>query len=398
MALKKLLPIILIFTLLVGLSFPNYQVKAESEWAKIDKELKEIQKEKNDAAQKAKSIDKEINAIEKEQKDLEQEIKTLDVEINNKEKELFALEKDIEKVTNEAKLAAEELDRAMKRVEERDELLKTRVRLMYNRGNVEYLEVLLGSSSFSDFLQRFSALQKIINSDKKILQDNIDDKNTIEQKKNEIDKALADLEKMYTDAENLRISLIAKQEKQRVRIASLDNKVQQLEEIKDEEEEYLIQLATKESQLLEKQRNLTYDGGLFTWPVPSSRRITSEYGMRVDPINGSYTGHKGIDIGRAPGTDTLYGADIVAAGDGVVIVASYVNGYGNTVMIDHGSGIWTLYGHIRQGGIFVSVGDEVKMGEKIAEVGSTGRSTGPHLHFEVRKDNVPVNPWDYLAQ
>lgn len=92
----------------------------------------------------------------------------------------------------------------------------------------------------------------------------------------------------------------------------------------------------------------------------------------------------------------MYGADIVAAADGVVLVSSYVNGYGNCIIIDHGSELWSLYGHIRNGGLMVKVGQMVTMGQKIAEVGSTGRSTGPHLHFEVRLNNSPVSPWDYL--
>lgn len=394
---KKWLSIFLLFIIVASFTMPT--VQAETEWQKLDRQIQEIEKKKKETANRKNEIQKQINNINQEQKNLSSEITMIESEISKTEKELFALEKEIATTTEAAKQASLELEQATKRVEERDELLKTRLRLMYRRGDVDYLEVLLGSSSFTDFIQRFNALQKIIDSDKKILQDNINDKNTIANKKQEIDKALTDLEDLYAQSENLKATLEAKKNDRTVRIASLSQKEEQLEEIKQEEEEEIIRLTQQETKLNEKLKQLNYDNSsLMAWPVPSSHRVTSEFGMRIDPINGNYTGHKGLDIGRAPGMDSLFGADIVAAADGIVIVAQYVNGYGNTVMIDHGSGISTLYGHIRNGGIFVKVGQEVEKGKKIAEVGSTGRSTGPHLHFEVRNNNVPVNPWNYLPK
>ena len=387
---------VFLFILVVSFTLPNFTAKAETEWQKLDRQLQQIQQEKKEAAARAKELDRQLEDIQQEQKSIEQELFDIDLEIDQTEEKLFALENDIEKVTNQAKIAAFELEEAIKRVEDRDALLKTRVQLMYRNGKVKYLEVLLGSNSFSDFLQRFDALEKIIDSDKKILQDNINDKNTIEAKKKEIDKALADLEKLYADAEEARASLMVQRKDRNVKMASLEQKEEEIAEYKEDEEQFIIEIAAKEAETIEKQQELLYNGGFFAWPVPESKRITSDFGMRIDPINGRYVGHTGLDIGHAPGKSSLYGADIVAAADGIVIVAYYVNGYGNTVIINHGGGIWTLYGHIRNGGIFVKVGQAVEKGDKIAEVGSTGRSTGPHLHFEVRKDQVPVNPWDYI--
>lgn len=392
---KKWLSVILLFVLIASFTIPNYDVKAETEWQKLDKQLQEIQKQQKEAAARAKSTEKQIKQVQTEQKNLEQEVSTLKSEISEIEQKIFVLEKQIEEVTVEAKAAAEELEQAEARVEERDELLKTRVRLMYRNGTVDYLEVLLGSSDFTDFLQRFNALQKIVDSDKRILEDNINDKNTIEQKKIEIDKALANLESLYAENERLKVTLEATMSKTKVAIASLEQKEAELEDILEAEEQELTELADEYKKINNELSKLKYSG-VMAWPVPSSDRITSEYGMRTDPFTGKDTGHKGIDIGRAAGMDSLYGADIKAAADGIVIVAQYVSGYGNTVMIDHGSGITTVYGHIRNGGTFVKVGQRVEKDQKIAEVGSTGRSTGPHLHFEVRENNVPVNPWKYL--
>ncbi len=179
-----------------------------------------------------------------------------------------------------------------------------------------------------------------------------------------------------------------------VLIAGLNSKEKHLEEISEEQEEFLITSAREMSKLLEKKNKIESSyrkGGKFLWPLPSSNRITSNYGSRKDPITGKMGAlHKGVDIGAPNGTT------IVAAESGTVIVAQSYGGYGNTVIINHGSGTWTLYGHIRKGGIKVKEGQAVKRGQKIAEVGSTGRSTGNHLHFEVRINEKAVDPMKYL--
>lgn len=393
---NKLLMLLLIITLLISFTVPTIDVKAETELEKLNRELQEIEKLHEEAAQRSQDIKGQISDLESEQDEIQAEIMRLNDEIKQTEDKLFSLEGEISEVTEQAKEAAAELDEAIIRVEERDALLKTRVRLMYKTGSVDYLEVLLKSTSFSDFLQRFTGLQTILESDKKILTDNINDKNIIEEKKIEIDTYLANLEGLYADAEELRASYLASQEKQKVKMAALEESIDDLEDISAEEEEYIIELALAQAQKENQKRIIEYGGGFLYWPVPESHRITSEYGYRSDPFTGKWTGHSGIDIGHAPNKSTLYGADIVAAADGEVLVSSYVSGYGNCIIIDHGSGLWSLYGHIRNGGLMVKVGQTVSVGQKIAEVGSTGRSTGPHLHFEVRLNNKPVNPWDYL--
>jgi murein DD-endopeptidase MepM/ murein hydrolase activator NlpD len=128
----------------------------------------------------------------------------------------------------------------------------------------------------------------------------------------------------------------------------------------------------------------------MAWPVEGYHTITSPYGNRTHPIHGGTRMHNGLDIG-AP-----QGANIVAAESGVVSMASYYGGYGYTVIIEHGDNTRTLYAHIRSGGIKVSEGESVSRGQKIAEVGSTGSSTAPHLHFEVHKNGQPVNPAPYI--
>ena len=133
-----------------------------------------------------------------------------------------------------------------------------------------------------------------------------------------------------------------------------------------------------------------YSGGAFVWPCPSSTRVTSDYGTRLSPTQGASSNHKGLDIGAS------YGASIVAAADGTVSYAGYNNGMGNYVMISHGSGLYTVYGHASA--LLVSTGDKVTAGQTIAQVGSTGISTGNHLHFGVSLNGSYVSPWNYLSK
>lgn len=397
MQLKKIVYSLIALVLVFSFVLLPVSVLAESEWDKLDREIQQLQQQKEASQKAAEDIKKQISGAKQEQSVIRKELEEINKEITKSEQSLFKLERQIADTTIDAKAAAEELEEAEDRVADRDELLKTRVRLMYKNGSVGYLELLLNSTSFSDFIQRFNTMKKIVAQDKSILDDNIRDKNIIADKKEQIDTYLASLEQLFTETEELKASLRAKKEKQQYQMTALNEKVEELNGANAEEEKIIMELAAAQSKLINEKRLLQFGGGKFIWPVPESTRITSEFGVRYDPFTGVQTGHTGIDIGRPdPNGKSLQGADILAAADGVVILASYVNGYGNTVMIDHGSGIWTLYGHIRNGGIMVKVGQAVARGDKIAEVGSTGRSTGPHLHFEVREDNKAVSPWKYL--
>lgn len=146
--------------------------------------------------------------------------------------------------------------------------------------------------------------------------------------------------------------------------------------------------AGEESSDEEESKEPEYNGGAFTWPCPSSTRVTSDYGPRTAPTGGASSYHRGIDIGAA------YGADIVAAADGTVSFAGYSNAAGNYVTVSHGNGVYTVYMHCSS--LNVSKGQGVSAGQVIAKVGSTGISTGNHLHFGVSLNGSYVNPWDYL--
>jgi murein DD-endopeptidase MepM/ murein hydrolase activator NlpD len=408
---KKFVPLLLAVAMTAVFMTPG-QGQAASEIDKINRELKnlkqqmqELESSKDETEQKAAQIASKRNKTMEDIRRLLDEIDQIGATMNKTNEEIEQTEADLQ-------ATAAELQEAIERVEARDQLLRSRVRLMYTNGFVSYLDVLLSATSFTDFLDRFDALKSIISQDREILEENKRDKQLVEEKKAQVEQKLADVKSLYAKLEAEKSNLVAKENEKRVMVLSYEAEMEQLEEISEEQSQMLMTLAAKVSKLekekVEAQRREaarreaakraaakksggTYTGGKLLRPISTDHGITSSFGTRVDPITGKRgSNHTGVDFGAPSGTD------IVAADDGVVIVAQWWSGYGNCVIIDHGDGLWTLYGHIRHGGIKVKVGEEVKRGEKIAEVGTTGRSTGPHLHFEVIVNQKKVNPLDYL--
>ncbi|RXT04016.1 murein hydrolase activator EnvC [Ammoniphilus sp. CFH 90114] len=368
--------------------------QAASSLDKINQKIAQIKNQQKAAENRISEIDNQIQVIESRKTEVKQDLATIEIKLNTTQEKIQTLDRQIGDTTLKAQDAAVQLDEAEKRVEERDELLKTRVKIMYEMGNVSYLEVLLGAKDFGDFLNRLDAVKLIVDSDVKILEDNVKDKETIEIKKVEVDTHLANLEGLYAQTSQLKNELKHQQKERTVAIAQLEQQEVELEEVKLEQEQAMLDLMGQMKSALSQKNKLLqqkkYTGGRFAWPVPDSSRITSQFGLRKDPFTGKTAGHNGLDIGAPQGTT------IVAAADGVVLISGYVRGYGNMISIDHGGDLSTIYGHIREGGLLVKENQVVKKGQKIAEVGSTGRSTGPHLHFGVYKGRTVVDPMGYL--
>ncbi|MNP00268.1 Murein DD-endopeptidase MepM [compost metagenome] len=333
---------------------------------------------------------------------------------------LADISRQIDETKESLTLAATELDAAEERIATREVMLESRVRLMYTDGTVSYLEVLMSSSSFSDFLSRADSLKMIVDQDQNLLVEHKKDKETVVEKKKELELQYAKAESLYSEMESQKSILSEKEEEKKVLIAQYDEKIQESNELTEEQEQELIALATERSTLQQQKNKLVAEeaarvkaakaaaakrtssstsytaatfsgsGGPLQMPVGSAR-ISSGYGRRTHPVTGEQGKmHNGVDFAVPQGT-SIYSAEA-----GTIILAEWYSGYGYAVIVDHGGGMWTLYGHIREGGISVKVGDRVSRGEKIAESGSTGRSTGPHLHFEVRINGSAVDPMPYL--
>lgn len=389
---KRLLIWTLCFAFIFSFTLPQ-RGEARTELEKIEREIAQIQQRMQEAKRNSQMAQMRMAQIDAEKGVIIQDIHTINQRIEEAVARLMELEEEISQQENELLETEYKLEQAIQRIHDRDQLLRSRLHLMYTNGAVSYLEVLLQATSFMDFIDRYNALKSLVSQDKEILESNKRDKEYIERHKEHVETLLASLEENYNEAEAVRIELLNQRKEREVRIASLNAEERNLEHILEEEEEALMQAARKEQELQQKKEELEafYKGGKLAYPLPRAYRITSGFGTRTDPITGQRgVFHSGIDFG-APG-----GTDVLAAEGGRVLVAEWYGGYGNTVIINHGQGLWTLYAHLRNNSITVKVGDVVQRGDKIGEVGTTGRSTGNHLHFEVRLNSERVDPSDYL--
>ncbi|MEK5478199.1 peptidoglycan DD-metalloendopeptidase family protein [Paenibacillus sp. FSL R5-0407] len=404
---KRWISIVAVVALAAAIFQPTEGFAKSKTISQIDKELKQLQEQAKQAKkQQEKAADQKQTAQHYVNKNTNY-LKEVMAQIDSVSNELARISVDIENTEQNLRDTAVKLEETKARISERSDLLDSRVRLMYTDGAVSYLDVLLSSTSFTDFLERADSLQAIANQDHVLLEEHKQDKTLLDEQQKQLEADYAKVKTLYADAESRKSILEEKEVEKQQLIAKYYAEIEESDDISEEQENLLIELATKRA-ALEKEKNklkaaqvYTYkrktsssggfkgSGGSMGLPVTGAR-LSSGYGSRIHPITGKKKTHTGVDLAAPQGTD------IHAAEGGVVIVAEWWSGYGNTVIIDHGDNVWTLYGHIRNGGIKVEKGQKVKKGEKIAEVGSTGNSTGPHCHFEVRIDGNPVDPMPYL--
>ena len=273
--------------------------------------------------------------------------------------------------------------------------LKKRVRDIYINGQISYLDVIFGAKDFQDLMTRMDLLKRVVAKDYDLVQAVLGVKEELEEIRRALERDRAEQEIQVARAEEAKERMEVKQRKQRDMLDRLENDKatvdRQYDELMAASKE--IEEMLRQSQIAAAQPSFDAGGGgggggsgAMIWPL--SGPITSEYGWRTHPIFGTQRYHSGLDIGGD------YGLPIAAAAGGTVEYAGWISGYGNTVIISHGGGISTLYGHNQS--LAVSVGESVSTGQVIAYCGSTGNSTGPHCHFEVRVNGEPTSPWDYL--
>lgn len=394
---KKGLAVLAVILLAAFVFQPYGGQAASSQVDKINKELQKVRAQMEAAAQSRKEADIYKQYYEKQKAQTAESVTEILSQIDSVSTQMTGVQTQIEATEASLLKAGEDLQTAEERVVSRDKMLQSRIRLMYTNGFVSYMDVLLSSTSFSDFLDRFDSLQSMLGQDRDILDNHKKDQALIAQKKAEIEKQLGQVRTMYGKLEDYQGLLVDKEQQKEVLVQQLSEKVEESEEISEEQEALLMQLAKKVADLEEEKRKAAkkkkvtyYKGGKLSVPLKDSYRISSNYGYRTHPVTGKRKLHAGLDMAAPKGTP------IYAAESGTVLVAQSWSGYGNCVIIDHGNGMWTLYGHIRTGGIMVEKGQVVKRGQKIAEVGSTGVSTGNHLHFEVRINEKTVDPAPYL--
>lgn len=403
---KKKIVASILAILLISFSFTNVFATSKSQ----------IQSQINDKKE-------ELQDVKDEKSGVLSEIDKLNTSIASTEKEISDLNDKITELTSSISDKTKEIEKKEEEFEEKDKLLQDRLVALYEAGDTTYLDMLLTSGSITDFISSYYLVEQLTKCDTEVLnaientkKEIEDDKKELETKKQEIDKTKSQIaeknEKLKSDksTKQAKVNSLTEEEKElegelaaynaeMEKIATAERKAKAEEEArrKKAEEE------AKKNQTNTGNTNNTgttgatggssgtiTSSGKMTWPIPGYKNITSYFGYRVHPIYGTWKLHSGIDVGAPTG------AKFVAADDGTVLIASYGynGGYGNYVVINHGNGITTRYAHGTS--ILVSAGQKVTKGTPVLTVGSTGASTGPHAHFEVRVNGTAVNPLNYL--
>lgn len=366
----------------------------------------ELDQKKQDTLDKIKEIKNDISDVKKKIKDLEKNKKNLQSYINQLDDDAADLDAQIKDTESrieqkQADIAheTEELEKAQQVADEQYENMKIRIQYMYENGKVSMLESLLSARSLAEVLNRIDYITQMSVYDRQMMND-------YEAARDAVAEHKAALEQEEKDLQLLSEGLTEQKEAVDLLIAAKSKEIaqyqSQINEANSDAKDYQAQLLQQEKALEEVEdaiaaaaaaaaKNSDGDGGAsgLLWPCPSSKRITSYFGPRKAPVKGASTYHKGIDIGAPTGTS------IIASASGVVTTATYSRSAGNYIVISHGGGLSTVYMHCSK--LYVSVGQQVNKGDSIGAVGSTGYSSGPHLHFGILKNGTYVNPLDYVG-
>ncbi len=347
----------------------------------------DLEQRLNQTRQQLDSTREQADSVRGQVESITQEVASLDTSIQARINHIQELDAVLEEVEMRLQQAQRELEEAEERLEERNEIFGERVRTAYQKGNISYLEVLLGAENLSDLISRLEFIKYILASDVELIEAIEAEREVVEQRKKEIEEREREVAAVRTEQEHAYQALVNEQrEKETVLVAArgeyrdLQSEVDALERA---EQEITRQIAQERGSSGEALHS-----GRFSWPVPGYSRVSSDFGYRTHPILGVQRFHNGIDI-PAP-----HGAPVTAAGTGRVIYVGSMQGYGNTVIVDHGGSVTSLYAHLST--MNVSEGQAVASGETIARIGTTGMSTGPHLHFTVQEHGNAVSPWNYL--
>lgn len=336
---------------------------------------------------KKNSLKKELDSLKAQKDSMAKSIELLDKRIEAAEEEMELQQQLIDQLYLLAEEKRDELAESERQVQAQYDGMRARIRFMAEHGNTSYLSILLSADDFTDFLSKYEAIKQISMFDGGVLDKYRDACLKVEQQKVELDQALKEAETQEKVLRQQKLEYeaeLASREKKLAELAELERNTQSDYNSVVKEEEALN--ASIEKMLAELASSSSiYVGGSMQWPLPAANNvITCKYGPRIHPITKKYGTHTGIDLRATTGTN------IYAANDGTVVTAATSVAYGKYVVIDHGGGIATLYAHMSS--IKVKANQKVKQGAVIGLVGSTGYSTAPHLHFEVRVNGKHINP------
>ena len=408
--------------------------------------LKDAKQEKENLENALNEAKELVSDLKDSKSDIKSKVTQLDAKLTKISTDITNLEAQLETKNTEISDTKEVLAQAKEDERTQYKNMKVRIQYMYENSRTSYVEQLISAGSFSEFISIVEYIREMSAYDRAMLEKYQKAQESVTVAKEELEKEKSELEEMQKQVEEEKQAvqtLLSAKESELVSVnqdlkeassqadayaAEIEAQndiiaqIQQAEAAKKAarekakaeaeakakaeaeakakaEQENTTEMPNKEeTESTENTENTseeplpedTYNGGAFSWPCPSSTRVTSEYGQRISPTAGASSNHKGIDIGAS------YGADIVAAADGTVVFSGYSNTGGNYVMIDHGGSLYTVYMHASS--LCVEKGATVTRGQVIAKVGSTGISTGNHLHFGVSLNGSYVSPWNYLSK
>lgn len=366
-------------------------------------QISEKKSELNEANQNIKKSKDQLETTNAQKQQVQSEMDKLDKRIITIENQIMEIENDLAKKEEQLEVTQKDLEEAITKKDHQYDSTKKRMVHMYKNNKVGYLQIVFSSNNFWEMLNRLHYIKVISQHDKQLLTEYEEQEQVIANKKAVLEEEQKEIELLYKKQIGVKAELDDARAEKNKMLGVLDNKAQglhakleEMEEISKDLEKEINRLVAENAKKIaeenarknKKNTPVKYTGGQFGWPVPGYYSLSSEYNPRESPISGEYEFHQGIDI-PAP-----YGRSVAAAADGVVITAGWVRGFGNTIMIDHGSGIVSIYGH--NSSLVASTGQYIKKGEQVARIGSTGYSTGNHCHFEVRVNGRHTSPWNYL--
>ena len=351
--------------------------------------LADFQREQKKLQQEMEALKKQLNTNEQKKKEVASEMMTLDLQIDYYERELELSDKQLAVANTQIADVTRLLAETEEVMAARLEYFKGRLVNIYTTGNISILDVLFSANSFKEFLANYDMIEMVLQQDAQTLEQIKADKKLIEENKVLLEQRRTDLQTLKKGQENSLASL-DKMLAEKTRLSEkLKNDEAYMEKAYKELDQTSKEVEEKIRKIQEENARKQMYSGIFHWPIPGYTYCSSDYGPRTHPVTKVVNSfHSGVDFPAPKGTR------IEAAANGVVIYSGWLGAYGNAVIIDHGGGISTLYGHMSK--ITMKLDQEVKAGDKVGEVGTTGSSTGNHLHFEVRKNGAHVNPWTYL--
>lgn len=353
-------------------------------------DLTELQEQSNEITQALNESNNRLQAVQEQLSTDMQKLQEVDNQIAQSQDELNTINIQVDKLIKQIEENEEKLIKTQEEYDNIQETLDARLIQMYEAPKFQFLQVLLESKNVTDFISTYYVIKELAEYDAELLETVKRQKDDIEITKKILDEKKQQVVSSKQTVKKKNQVLTNTKKMREYYISKLSTQEQELQAQIDEYNNQVTLIESEIKLLALNSISEDYIGGAMIWPVPGYTTITSEYGMRVHPITGAYRLHTGVDVG-AP-----MGSSFVAAADGIVSKATFNTAYGNMVIIDHGGGVQTLYAHGSE--IVAQVGQTVSKGTEVLKVGSTGYSTGPHAHFEIRINGQTINPIDYLLK